>query len=49
MQKALPRLAAVLVASTMLVGVANAETIRWARSSDALTLDPHSQNQGNTQ
>ena len=27
---------------------ASAETIRWARSGDALTLDPHSQNQGPT-
>lgn len=48
MQKPFTRLAAVLIASTALVGVANAETIRWARSSDALTMDPHSQNQGNT-
>ncbi|MDB5473177.1 MAG: peptide transporter substrate-binding protein, partial [Devosia sp.] len=44
----LTRLAATLVASTMLAGIANAETIRWARASDALTLDPHSQNQGVT-
>ena len=27
---------------------ASAETLRWARASDALTLDPHSQNQGVT-
>ncbi|MCG6113879.1 MAG: ABC transporter substrate-binding protein [Mesorhizobium sp.] len=27
---------------------AQAETIRWARASDALTLDPHAQNQGVT-
>jgi len=27
---------------------ASAETVRWARASDALTLDPHSQNQGVT-
>jgi peptide/nickel transport system substrate-binding protein len=27
---------------------ASAETIRWARASDALTLDPHAQNQGVT-
>ncbi len=27
---------------------ASAETVRWARVSDALTLDPHSQNQGPT-
>jgi peptide/nickel transport system substrate-binding protein len=48
MHSSLTRIAAVLVASTMLAGVANAETVRWARSSDALTLDPHSQNQGVT-
>jgi peptide/nickel transport system substrate-binding protein len=27
---------------------ASAETIRWARGADALTLDPHSQNEGTT-
>ncbi|MRX49995.1 ABC transporter substrate-binding protein [Paracoccus sp. S-4012] len=43
-----PRLAASLLATTMLVSGASAETIRWARGSDALTLDPHSQNQGVT-
>lgn len=41
-----------LTASVLALGVAampaSAETIRWARSSDALTLDPHSQNQGPT-
>lgn len=29
-------------------GAASAETIRWARVADALTLDPHSQNEGPT-
>ncbi|WIY53124.1 ABC transporter substrate-binding protein [Devosia sp. YIM 151766] len=48
MHSSLTRIAAVLIASTMLAGVAQAETIRWARASDALTLDPHSQNQGVT-
>lgn len=48
MHKSLTRIAAALAATTMLAGVASAETIRWARSSDALTLDPHSQNQGVT-
>lgn len=48
MNKTLTRITLALVASTMLAGVASAETIRWARSSDALTLDPHSQNQGVT-
>ncbi len=41
-----------LTASVLALGLAtlpaHAETIRWARNSDALTLDPHSQNQGTT-
>ena len=37
--------AAVLLSTTAL---ANAETIRWARAGDALTLDPHAQNEGPT-
>lgn len=36
---------AVLLSSTAL---ANAETLRWARAGDALTLDPHAQNEGPT-
>lgn len=39
---------AALLASTFMAAPVMAETIRWARSSDALTLDPHSQNQGVT-
>ena len=27
---------------------ASAETLRWARAGDALTLDPHAQNEGPT-
>lgn len=38
-------LAAVLMTS---VAPLNAETLRWARSGDALTLDPHAQNEGPT-
>ncbi|MEM6940007.1 MAG: ABC transporter substrate-binding protein [Pseudomonadota bacterium] len=34
-----------LLSSTALV---NAETLRWARAGDALTLDPHAQNEGPT-
>ena len=34
-----------LMSSTALV---NAETLRWARAGDALTLDPHAQNEGPT-
>lgn len=37
--------AAVLLSTTAL---ASAETIRWARAGDALTLDPHAQNEGPT-
>jgi peptide/nickel transport system substrate-binding protein len=48
MKHAAVRLGAALLATTMLVSTASAETIRWARASDALTLDPHSQNQGVT-
>jgi peptide/nickel transport system substrate-binding protein len=48
MKHAALRLGAALLATTMLVSSASAETIRWARASDALTLDPHSQNQGVT-
>jgi peptide/nickel transport system substrate-binding protein len=48
MKSNLVRLGAALLASTMLIGAASAETVRWARSSDSLTLDPHSQNQGVT-
>ena len=28
--------------------LASAETLRWARAGDALTLDPHAQNEGPT-
>lgn len=48
MKKTLSGIALALMASSMLASAANAETIRWARASDALTLDPHSQNQGVT-
>ncbi len=39
--------ASILAIAAMTVPV-SAETVRWARNSDALTLDPHSQNQGVT-
>ena len=39
-------LAAALLASTALS--ASAETLRWARAGDSLTLDPHAQNEGPT-
>ena len=41
-----PLLATALLAGTT-VG-ASAETLRWARAGDALTLDPHAQNEGPT-
>jgi len=39
-----------LAASTVALtaGAASAETLRWAREGDALTLDPHAQNEGPT-
>ena len=40
-------LAAVLLASTAMTS-ASAETLRWARAGDSLTLDPHAQNEGPT-
>jgi peptide/nickel transport system substrate-binding protein len=45
------KLAATLMATTVLIAagtVAQAETLRWARSADSLTLDPHAQNNGVT-
>ncbi|RDE09959.1 ABC transporter substrate-binding protein [Pelagibacterium lacus] len=48
MRTTLTGIVAGLLASSMLVSAASAETLRWARQSDALTLDPHSQNQGVT-
>jgi peptide/nickel transport system substrate-binding protein len=42
-------LAAALCAATMFTAVsAEARTLRWARSGDALTLDPHAQNESPT-
>ncbi|MFW5655757.1 MAG: ABC transporter substrate-binding protein [Roseicyclus sp.] len=41
--------AAALLASTALTATSlSAETLRWARAAEALTLDPHSQNEGPT-
>ncbi|MGI9365708.1 MAG: ABC transporter substrate-binding protein [Rhizobiaceae bacterium] len=40
-----------LLATSFLVGatgIASAETLRWARAGDSLTLDPHAQNEGPT-
>ena len=35
-------------AAALTAGAASAETLRWARAGDALTLDPHAQNEGPT-
>ncbi|MFC3616420.1 ABC transporter substrate-binding protein [Lutimaribacter marinistellae] len=35
-------------ATALLAGGASAETLRWARAGDSLTLDPHAQNEGPT-
>lgn len=44
-----PGLVAVtLLATTALTTMAPAETLRWARAGDSLTLDPHAQNEGPT-
>jgi len=40
--------AALLATTALTAAAASAETIRWARASEALTLDPHSQNEGPT-
>ncbi len=46
------KLTSTLLAATALTSMvamsANAETIRWARAGDSLTLDPHAQNEGPT-
>jgi peptide/nickel transport system substrate-binding protein len=42
-----PPICAVAVAALMAAS-ASAETLRWARPQEALTLDPHSQNEGPT-
>ncbi len=42
------RLATLLAAGILVSSVASAQTLRWARSGDSLTLDPHAQNEGPT-
>ncbi|MEQ1647499.1 MAG: ABC transporter substrate-binding protein, partial [Hyphomicrobiaceae bacterium] len=46
--KALLRTSAALMALIASASLADARTVRWARVADALTLDPHSQNEGPT-
>jgi peptide/nickel transport system substrate-binding protein len=40
--------AALLATTALTVAAASAETLRWARAAEALTMDPHSQNEGPT-
>ena len=42
------KLLAAVVAATLVAGAADARTVKWARGADALTLDPHAQNEGPT-
>src|SRR6202158_3590809 len=42
------RMAALAVAALCATSMAEAKTLRWASQGDALTLDPHSQNEGPT-
>lgn len=44
----LMRSATAAAALILAIGAADARPIKWARSGDALTLDPHSQNEGPT-
>ncbi len=46
--KTVLRSAAAVAALVLAIGAADARSIKWARSGDALTLDPHSQNEGPT-
>ena len=42
------RAAATLAATVLLAGGAEARSITWVRTGDALSLDPHSRNEGPT-
>jgi peptide/nickel transport system substrate-binding protein len=44
----LPAAAAVCLGLALAAAAADARTLRWARTADALTLDPHAQNEGPT-
>ena len=48
MNRTMKALLAALAATTVMVSVVEARTLKWARSGDALTLDPHGQNEGPT-
>ena len=42
------RMAVLTAAALCLASLADAKTLRWASQGDALTLDPHAQNEGPT-
>ncbi len=42
------RTTAIATIAALVAGAASAETLRWARAGDSLTLDPHAQNEGPT-
>src|SRR4051794_16609299 len=46
--KSMLEAAAAIVVLLLVVGTADARPVKWARSGDALTLDPHAQNEGPT-
>jgi peptide/nickel transport system substrate-binding protein len=46
--KSMLKTAAALLVLALVAGAADARSVRWARSGDALTLDPHAQNEGPT-
>jgi peptide/nickel transport system substrate-binding protein len=48
MLKSTMKLSTALVALSLAAGLADARPLKWARSGDALTLDPHAQNEGPT-
>ena len=48
MSASLKSLVAAAVVACLLAGAAEARSVKWARSGDALTLDPHAQNEGPT-
>ncbi|QBY00018.1 ABC transporter substrate-binding protein [Rhodophyticola sp. CCM32] len=49
MTRRIPAITAALLATAAItISSAEAETLRWARAAEALTLDPHAQNEGPT-
>src|SRR4029450_7721439 len=46
--QSLRKAAAALLVLALAGGTADARAVKWARSGDALTLDPHAQNEGPT-